>query len=180
MWDSMIEKVKKVIYRYEGKQEDEESSLYSVIYDILIARWTKGNNPLHCLAHSLNPRYYSKKWIEEGPGREPPHKDKEVSKMRMVCFKKLFPMPEELAKSVFEDLVFVHSNLRHLSRRTDAYKTGETRMWDVGGILLIHLVVLAFLKWLICPLMNLNRKSVSFGPDELPVDIVDDNETIEE
>ncbi|XP_066313441.1 uncharacterized protein [Miscanthus floridulus] len=78
MWDSMIEKVKKVIYRYEGKQEDEESSLYSVIYDILIARWTKGNNPLHCLAHSLNPRYYSKKWIEEGPGREPPHKDKEV------------------------------------------------------------------------------------------------------
>jgi len=57
MWDSMIEKVKKVIYRYEGKQEDEESSLYSVIYDILIARWTKGNNPLHCLAHSLNPRY---------------------------------------------------------------------------------------------------------------------------
>ncbi|KAG6413653.1 hypothetical protein SASPL_126367 [Salvia splendens] len=32
-----------------------------------------------------------------------------------------------------EDLVFVHSNLRHLSRRTDAYKKGETRMWDVGG-----------------------------------------------
>jgi len=57
MWDSMIEKVKKVIYRYEGKQEDESSDLYSVIYDILIARWTKGNNPLHCLAHSLNPRY---------------------------------------------------------------------------------------------------------------------------
>jgi hypothetical protein len=57
MWDSMIEKVKKVIYRFEGKQEDEDSDLYSVIYDILIARWTKGNNPLHCLAHSLNPRY---------------------------------------------------------------------------------------------------------------------------
>ncbi|CAD6264342.1 unnamed protein product [Miscanthus lutarioriparius] len=32
-----------------------------------------------------------------------------------------------------EDLVFVHLNLRHLSRRTDAYKTGETMMWDVGG-----------------------------------------------
>jgi hypothetical protein len=27
----------------------------------------------------------------------------------------------------------VHSNLRHLSRRTEAYKKGETRMWDVGG-----------------------------------------------
>ena len=32
-----------------------------------------------------------------------------------------------------EDLVFVHINLRHLSRRTDAYKAGETRMRDVGG-----------------------------------------------
>jgi hypothetical protein len=32
-----------------------------------------------------------------------------------------------------EDLVFVHSNLRHLSRRTKSYKTGETKMWDVGG-----------------------------------------------
>jgi len=25
-----------------------------------------------------NCKYYSKKWIEEAPGREPPHKDKEV------------------------------------------------------------------------------------------------------
>jgi hypothetical protein len=57
MWDSMIENVKKAIYRFEGKQEDEDSDLYSVIHDILIARWTKGNNPLHCLAHSLNPKY---------------------------------------------------------------------------------------------------------------------------
>ena len=56
MWDSMIEKVKKEIYLYEGKEPNEESDLYSVIHDILIARWTKGNNPLHCLAHSLNPR----------------------------------------------------------------------------------------------------------------------------
>ena len=56
MWDSMIEKVKKEIYLYEGKEPNEKSDLYSVIHDILIARWTKGNNPLHCLAHSLNPR----------------------------------------------------------------------------------------------------------------------------
>jgi hypothetical protein len=32
-----------------------------------------------------------------------------------------------------ENLVFVHSNLRHLSRRTESYKTGETKMWDVRG-----------------------------------------------
>lgn len=60
MWDSMIEKVKKEIYRYEGKEDNEVSDLYSVIHDILIARWTKGNNTLHCLSHSLNPRYQSK------------------------------------------------------------------------------------------------------------------------
>jgi hypothetical protein len=27
----------------------------------------------------------------------------------------------------------VQSNRRHLSRRTEAYKTGETKMWDVEG-----------------------------------------------
>ncbi|KAJ1257224.1 hypothetical protein BS78_K172500 [Paspalum vaginatum] len=179
MWDSMIEKVKKEIYLWEGKELNEDSTLYLVIYDILIARWTKGNNPLHCV------------------GRVPPHKDKEVSQMRMQCFKKFFRNPEELAQvkeeySRFsscseefndpdsihdrfavspmtwwtnhgqsipllmtlaiklicqsassscyernwkraEDLVFVHSNLRHLSRKTDAYKKGETRLWDVSG-----------------------------------------------
>jgi hypothetical protein len=57
MWDSMIEKVKKEIYLWEGKELNDDSILYSVIYEILIARWTKGNNPLHCMAHSLNPRY---------------------------------------------------------------------------------------------------------------------------
>jgi len=56
MWDSMIERVKKAIYQYEGLELDEVSDLYMVIHDILIARWTKGNNPLHCLAHKLNPR----------------------------------------------------------------------------------------------------------------------------
>jgi len=56
MWDSMIEQIKKEIYLWEGKEPNEFSNLYSVIHDILVARWSKGNNPLHCLAHSLNPR----------------------------------------------------------------------------------------------------------------------------
>lgn len=57
MWDSMIEKVKAAIYRHERKQEDEESRFYTVVYGILIDRWTKNCTPLHCLAHCLNPRY---------------------------------------------------------------------------------------------------------------------------
>ena len=32
-----------------------------------------------------------------------------------------------------EDLVFVHNNLRLLSRKSDQYMKGETRLWDVRG-----------------------------------------------
>ncbi|XLS77655.1 hypothetical protein HN51_061880, partial [Arachis hypogaea] len=56
MWDSMIKKVKSVIYLYERKNEQELSSFYNVVHSILIQRWTKTSTPLHCLAHSLNSR----------------------------------------------------------------------------------------------------------------------------
>ncbi|GAV83902.1 hypothetical protein CFOL_v3_27347, partial [Cephalotus follicularis] len=32
-----------------------------------------------------------------------------------------------------EDLVFVHTNLRLLSRRSPTYKEGGSKMWDIGG-----------------------------------------------
>ncbi|KAL6136595.1 hypothetical protein ACLB2K_061890 [Fragaria x ananassa] len=32
-----------------------------------------------------------------------------------------------------EDLVYVHTNLRLLSRRSHSYKEGPSQMWDVGG-----------------------------------------------
>ena len=32
-----------------------------------------------------------------------------------------------------DDLVFVHNNLRLLSRRSPNYNEGESKMWDVGG-----------------------------------------------
>ena len=41
MWDSLIEKVKAVIYWHEGLEDDEYSSFFNVMYDILIDRWTK-------------------------------------------------------------------------------------------------------------------------------------------
>ncbi|CAH9050321.1 unnamed protein product [Cuscuta europaea] len=58
MWDSMIEKVKIQIYKHEEKSLDSYSAFFNVIYDILVARWGKSSTPIHCLAHSLNPRYY--------------------------------------------------------------------------------------------------------------------------
>ena len=55
MWDSMIEKVEE-IYKHERKGDNEESSFFSVVHQILVSQWSKNNTPLHCLAHSLNPR----------------------------------------------------------------------------------------------------------------------------
>jgi Protein of unknown function (DUF 659) len=63
MWDNMIAKVKTSIYSYEGKREDEESSFFNVVCKILTDRWAKSNTPLHCLAHSLNPRYHFQTYI---------------------------------------------------------------------------------------------------------------------
>ena len=90
MWDTMIEKVKNVIYRYEGKEAHEESTFYSAVRDILVSRWTKSNTPLHCLAHSLNPKYYYEAWINEIPNRQAPHNDEEISEMRNACFRRYF------------------------------------------------------------------------------------------
>jgi hypothetical protein len=152
----------------------------------------------------LNPycRYYHKNWLNERVGRKPPHKDLEKSLMRMKCFKKFFPIIDDLnlVKDEYprfatsseelndfdaiydrwvldpvkwwsnhgqsipllqkialkllnqpapssccernwstslgeraEDLVFVHSNLRLLSRNAEDYKSGSSAMWDVGG-----------------------------------------------
>ena len=54
MWDSMIENVKKETYQHE--EDYEKSPFYDMVHNILIERWTKNCTPLHCLAHSLNPK----------------------------------------------------------------------------------------------------------------------------
>lgn len=56
MWDSMIDKVKKIIYHHEGKKLDEQCSFFFHVNEILHFRWAKSTTPLHCLAHSLNPK----------------------------------------------------------------------------------------------------------------------------
>ncbi|XP_074323848.1 uncharacterized protein LOC141660758 [Apium graveolens] len=213
MWDEMIEKVKNILYRHERKELHEESTFYDVVYAILIDRWTKSSSPLHCLAHSLNPKYYSDAWFSAAPDRLPPHHDIEISEERNKCIKRYFP-DREARKAVnieyarfsgqmdtfgssnsiedrgtmepkiwwlihgvsapniqkialkllgqpcsssccernwstysfihsirrnkilqirVENLVYVHNNLRLLSRKSDAYLTGETKLWDIGG-----------------------------------------------
>ncbi|GJN23720.1 hypothetical protein PR202_gb11393 [Eleusine coracana subsp. coracana] len=98
MWDSMIEKVKSIILNKEGLGPLDTSPFFSTIDDILQQRWLKSSTPLHCLAHSLNPRYYCQQWLSEVPGRIPPHEDGEISEERNACFKKFFPIADDLRK----------------------------------------------------------------------------------
>ncbi|XP_026441584.1 uncharacterized protein LOC113340676 [Papaver somniferum] len=211
-WDRMIDEVKSIIHRHEGLQEYDISPFHMVVDGILTDRWSKSSTPLHSLAHSLNPRYYSRQWLDERPGRVPPHRDLLIAGQRLKCFERYYDADElrevniEYAKfsscreefanantindrwsmnpyvwwvtygvyapllqqkalmllgqpcsyscsernwSTYsfinsvkrnkitpqrgEDLVFVHTNLRLLSRRSPEYLLGDTRMWDIGG-----------------------------------------------
>ncbi|GKB66271.1 hAT dimerization domain, ribonuclease H-like domain protein, partial [Tanacetum coccineum] len=106
MWDSMIEKVKIEIYKKEKRSTSQKSLFYDVVHGILVARWAKNNTPLHCLAHSLNPRFYSDAWLLEDSTRSAPHRDAEISQERMKCFRRLFPNDDEHSRVLDEYAMF--------------------------------------------------------------------------
>ncbi|XP_059650540.1 uncharacterized protein LOC132296346 [Cornus florida] len=106
MWDTMIEKVKFRIFVHD-KQDmlTGQSNFFDVIHNILETRWNKSNNPLHCMAHSLVPKYYTEAWIRGGSDGVPrlsPHEDQEVSSNRSKCFKQLFSNQDDLRKVYIE------------------------------------------------------------------------------
>jgi hypothetical protein len=80
-WDSMIESMKTIVLEHECPEYGTlVETLFTTIRDILISRWDKNCTPLHCLAHSLNPKYYSDDWLICGPSlRFPPHMEGEIS-----------------------------------------------------------------------------------------------------
>ncbi|GFS43676.1 hypothetical protein Acr_00g0086400 [Actinidia rufa] len=102
MWDSMIHKVNCAIYKHEGKSLDDETEFYNVVHKILVDRWNKNNTPLHCLAHALNPRYYSDKWFEEDPNRVLPRRDEEVTNERKKRLKRYLIDSVERSKANVE------------------------------------------------------------------------------
>ncbi|XP_058775440.1 uncharacterized protein LOC131649701 [Vicia villosa] len=124
MWDSMTKKVKASIYRHEGKYLNDTSisPFYNVIYSILIDRWTKSCTPLHCLAHSLNPWYYSDEWLCEDPNRVSPHEDEVISTQRNNCFRKLFKTVKERKKVKIE-----YANFSSKSNSFDSFDSIEDR-----------------------------------------------------
>ncbi|CAL8992659.1 unnamed protein product [Prunus brigantina] len=89
-WDTIIEKVKTAIYRKEHKQLHEQSNFFDVVYHIIVERWTKSSTPFHCLAHSLNLKLYSPKWLQEDPSHVAPCQDAEITRERKKCLNKYF------------------------------------------------------------------------------------------
>ncbi|XP_075663270.1 uncharacterized protein LOC142632827 [Castanea sativa] len=137
MWDSIIEKVKVAIYRHEGLEDDEYSSFWSVVYDILIDRWTKNCTPLHCLAHSLNPRYYSTEWLLENSKCIHPHRDHEISMEMSKCLDRFFEDVNELNVVTSEFAAFSGGRFPSpavlTNRRNAEYINRDTKMWDIAG-----------------------------------------------
>ncbi|XP_070045907.1 uncharacterized protein [Nicotiana tomentosiformis] len=217
MWDTMIEKVKVIVFKHEGKDLiTGQSNVFATIQGILVARWNKSNTPLHCMAHSLVPKYYHESWLKgesNGLRRFALNEDIEISQNRLKCFQRYFKNPNDLKKASLEhgafccgngyfgephvidvmgyeeplswwanhgvnapllqslaykllsqlasssccernwstfslihsikrnklatsraeDLVFIHYNLRLLSRRKEKYTNGPSKYWDLGG-----------------------------------------------
>nr|XP_048320609.1 uncharacterized protein LOC125419190 [Ziziphus jujuba var. spinosa] len=106
MWDSMIERVKKFIFDHKGKDLFDGSLVFFIfcfyaIHEILESRWNKSNTHVHCMTHSLVPKYYCDAWLQGGNNeimRIAPHEDQEVSTNRSKCFKRLFQNPNDLRK----------------------------------------------------------------------------------
>ncbi|XP_049932151.1 uncharacterized protein LOC126409802 [Nymphaea colorata] len=211
MWDNMIEKIQNIIFRHEKKNVAlDDSEFFDHVHRILVRRWNRSNNPLHCMAHSLNPKYYGQTWLAGGTGRVPPNRVPKISKNREICLGRLYsdshrlkiinnefasfsggrndsiqaamardeedpvnwwlcfgastPNLQHLALKLLsqpatssccernwstysqihnikrnkltskrvEDLVYVHSNLRLLSRTSNDYSSESSKYWDVN------------------------------------------------
>nr|XP_007144620.1 hypothetical protein PHAVU_007G170700g [Phaseolus vulgaris]ESW16614.1 hypothetical protein PHAVU_007G170700g [Phaseolus vulgaris] len=162
MWDSMIENVRRVIYHHERKTKAEYSSFFEVVKLILMDRWTKSNIPLHCLAHSLNPRYYSHEWLNEDSKRLAPHQDVEITHERNKCFMRYFD-DADVRKQV--NIEFVNfSNGREDFADVDSLRdrkipqNTKKRKLNCGILqeMIFHLVKMEFLRLLLYLLMNQN------------------------
>uniref|UniRef100_A0A0D3E7Q2 DUF659 domain-containing protein n=2 Tax=Brassica oleracea var. oleracea TaxID=109376 RepID=A0A0D3E7Q2_BRAOL len=94
-WESMIQTVKKFIFRKERKELEDDSVFWNAVQSILTSRWSKSNTPLHCMAHSLNPKYYSSEWLREENSRKCPHQDLEITRERKNCIMKYFSNQDE-------------------------------------------------------------------------------------
>ncbi|XP_057990609.1 uncharacterized protein LOC110669437 [Hevea brasiliensis] len=143
LWDSMIEKVKQVIFYHEEKQADGFSPFYYVVHRILVDRWAKSNTPLHYF--TVKNGFKREKveclliWMENEPFADPDS----IGSMYVTdprkwwaCFGSNAPLLQrrnKLTPKRTENLVFIHNNLRLLSRNSSQYYDEKTKLWDIGG-----------------------------------------------
>ncbi|XP_017248633.1 uncharacterized protein LOC108219637 [Daucus carota subsp. sativus] len=76
MWDAMIEEIKSCIFYQENEDllTGYQLDFFDVVQKIIEDRWNRSNTPLHCLAHSLVPKYYSQQWLQRSAhGVRRPH-----------------------------------------------------------------------------------------------------------
>ncbi|XP_020255694.1 uncharacterized protein LOC109832704 isoform X1 [Asparagus officinalis] len=118
MWDTMIEEVKKIIFEHEGVDlVSGQSSFFDAIQHVIESRWNKSNTLLHCMAHSLVPRYYTEEWLQGGGNsirRVAPNEDEEVSTNRNKCLQRLFPNSDD-ARRVFLEYGTFSGSLENFS-----------------------------------------------------------------
>ncbi|KAL4388846.1 hypothetical protein GQ457_09G012870 [Hibiscus cannabinus] len=110
------------------------------------ARWTKSYNPLHCLAHSLNPRFYSEGWLTEDSNRVAPHTNGEISRERIKCFRRLFPNDDDYDKILDEYACFSLKSgpFEDLISLTKRYSSDPKKWWANFGVETPLLQSLAF------------------------------------
>nr|XP_016483409.1 PREDICTED: uncharacterized protein LOC107804097 [Nicotiana tabacum] len=91
MWDTMIEKVKVIVFEHEGKDLiTGQSNVFATIQGILMARWNKSES--------------------NGLRRLAPNEDIEISQNRLKCFQRYFKDPNDLKKASLEYGTFCCGN----------------------------------------------------------------------
>ncbi|XP_039035403.1 uncharacterized protein LOC120171839 [Hibiscus syriacus] len=136
MWDSMIKKVKCEIYKNKKRFLSDFSPFYHVVYEILIAHWTKSYTSLHYLAYSLNPRFYSDSLLTVYPVRVAPYRDDEISRERMKGFRRLFPNDDDYDKVMDEYVCFSPKSepFEDLISLTKRYSSNPKSWWANFGV----------------------------------------------
>ncbi|CAL9222157.1 unnamed protein product [Arabidopsis halleri] len=145
-WESMIQNVKKAIFKKERKQLDDDSVFWNAIHSVLTSRWSKSNTPLHCMAHSLNPRYYSSEWLGEENNRKAPHQDMEITRERKNCIMKYFPNQDERREVNVEysNFSLFLEDFGNVDSIHDRFILEPLRWWAVHGSSAPKLQTLAF------------------------------------
>ncbi|KAG6527898.1 hypothetical protein ZIOFF_010032 [Zingiber officinale] len=112
-----------------------DSKFYEVVHNIPVERWNKSNTPLHCLAHSLNPRYYNHEWLQESHNHPLSHRDIKVSRERKKCIKRYYPNSFE-RRSVNEEFASFSATIDDFSNNDamlDRCLMSPTKWWVIHG-----------------------------------------------